>query len=256
MPVVETTAGAIWIEDNRHDTSSVVTLMLHGAGGSHLHFPPQIRTLPQANAIIPDLSGHASSKGTPRTTIPDYAADMLALLDALHIDNAIIAGHSMGGAIALHMALTYPQRVRGLILISTGAKLSVHPDILGGVLTEFTQTARALMDWQWHPYAQTDLREVIGYKTLIETPASVVYGDYMACNAFDVRARLSEINIPTLIISGTYDKLTPPKYSEYLHQHIAGSKLVLIDNGAHMVAHEQPQLIATTLNNWLLSTTF
>jgi pimeloyl-ACP methyl ester carboxylesterase len=219
MALIETTAGSIWIEDNRHDTSSVVTLMLHGAGGSHLHFPPEVRHLPQANAIIPDLSGHASSTNAAGSTISDYAADMLALLDALHIDTAIVAGHSMGGAIALHMALTYPQRVCGLILIATGAKLSVHPDILNGVLTDFPQTASALMDWQWHPDTPAELRDTIGYTPLIATPAST-------------------------------------KYSEYLHQHIVGSKLVLIDNGAHMLTHEQPHLIAATLREWLLANDF
>jgi pimeloyl-ACP methyl ester carboxylesterase len=251
MPLVETATGSIWIEDNRHDNDQPVMLMIHGAGGSHVHYPATVRQMPEANAIIPDLVGHGSSPGDGHTTIAAYAADIIALLDALHIDSAIIAGHSMGGAIALTLALDNPERVRGLVLLSTGAKLSVHPDILNGVLTEFMQTARALMDWQWHPHADQDLLEVIGYKTLIGTPAHIVYGDYAACNLFDVRTRLSEIKVPTLIIGGTHDKLTPPRYSEYLHEHIAGSTLSLIEAGAHMVVQEQPKAVAAAIRTWL-----
>ncbi len=252
MPVVETAAGSIWIEDNRRDSSALPTLMIHGAGGSHLHFPPEVRHLPEANAVVPDLSAHGDSPGAGHATIAAYAADMIALLNALHIDQAIVMGHSMGGAIALTLALDYPQRVCGLILMSTGAKLSVHSDILSGITTEFMQVAKTIIDWQWHVNADKDLREVIGYKTLIGTPAQIVYNDYMACNIFDVRQRLSEIHIPTLIIGGTLDKLTPPKYSEYLHQHIADSKLALIEDGAHMVAQEQPHVVAGVIREWLL----
>lgn len=252
MPVVETAAGSIWIEDNRHDTHAPVTLLIHGAGGSHVHFPAVVRHLPEANAVVPDLRGHGSTGGEGRVTIGEYAADLLALLDALNIEKAIIGGHSMGGAIALTLALDFPERVRGLILFSTGAKLSVHPDILNGVLIEFVQTARMLIDWQWHEHADQDLREVVGYMTLISTPAPVVYTDYAACNIFDVRARLGEIRVPTLIISGTLDKLTPQRYSEYLHEHIAGSKLVLIEGGAHMVTQEQPYAVAEAVRQWLL----
>jgi pimeloyl-ACP methyl ester carboxylesterase len=251
MPLIETVKGSFWIEDNRHDANTPVMLMIHGAGGSHLHYPATMRQMPEANAVVPDLSGHGDSHGDGHTTIADYAADIIALLDALHIDSAIIAGHSMGGAIALTLALDYPQRVRGLILLSTGAKLSVHPDILNGVLSEFMQTARTLMDWQWHPHTDQDLREVIGYKTLIGTPAHIVYGDYAACNVFDVRTRLAEIKVPTLIIGGTLDKLTPSRYSEYLHEHIAGSTLSLIEAGAHMVVQEQPKAVAAAIHTWL-----
>jgi pimeloyl-ACP methyl ester carboxylesterase len=252
MPVVETAAGSIWYEDNRHDAALPVTLMIHGAGGAHTHFPASLRHLPEANAIIPDLPAHGESQGEGHAAISEYAADMIAFLDALKLDKVIAAGHSMGGAIALTLALDYPQRVRGLILIGTGAKLSVHPDILDGVLNEFLQVAKKLMEWQWHEQADVDLREVIGYKTLIGTPVPVVYGDYAACNAFDVRERLSEIQVPALIIGGMIDKMTPPKFSEYLSERIAHSKLVLVEDGAHMMAQEQPQFVTEAVRQWLL----
>jgi len=250
MSSIESHRGTFWIEDNRHETP--VTLLIHGAGGSHIHFPSQLRHLPEANAVVPDLCGHGSSPGEGHSTIADYAMDMVALLDALHVDKAIIGGHSMGGAIAMTLALDYPERVQGLILMSTGAKLSVHPDILNGVLAEFAQTARLLMDWQWHEHADQDVREVVGYLTLMSTLPQIVYGDYAACNVFDVRARLGEIRVPTLIISGSSDRLTPPRYAEYLREHIAGSKLVLVEHGAHMVTQEQPQVITDAVRQWLL----
>lgn len=254
MPLAETTRGTLWFDDARHDPARPVMLMIHGAGGAHFHWPPEVRQMPEANAIAPDLRGHGQSPGEGHHTIGEYAADLIALLDALHIDKVIAAGHSMGGAIALTLALVYPRRVSGLVLVGTGAKLAVHPDILRGVVTEFLQTARTLIEWQWSDHADKDVREILGYKTLIGTPAPIVSGDYAACNAFDVRANLADIQVPTLIFAGTHDKMTPLKYGQYLHERIAGSKLVVVENGAHMLALEQPQVVAQALRTWLTET--
>jgi pimeloyl-ACP methyl ester carboxylesterase len=225
MPSVETVKGSLWYEDNRDPTThQPVMVMVHGAGSTHHDWPAELRRLPEANAIVPDLPGHGRSPGTGRQSVGAYAADIVALLDALNIDRAIVAGHSMGGAIAFQMALTYPDRVAGLILVGTGAKLSVHPDILNNALTDTEKVVNLISGWEWAEGTHEQLRR-LSRRRLAETPPAVLHGDYTACNGFDARTRIGHIKMQTLIVGGTADRMIPFKYSVYLHEHIAGSKL-------------------------------
>lgn len=251
MPLAATVKGSIWYEDNRDPTvHRTVTVMVHGAGGTHHDWPAELRRLPEASAVAPDLPGHGRSPGPGRQSVAAYAADIITLLDALKINRAIIAGHSMGGGIALKMALTYPDRVAGLILVGTGAKLSVHPDILNGALTETEKVIALISGWEWAEGTDEQLRR-LSRKRLAETPPAVLHGDYVACNAFDVRPQIGQIKAPTLIVGGTADRMIPFKYNVYLHEHIARSQLAAIEGGGHKVMLEQPQAVAGVVQQWL-----
>lgn len=247
MPLAE---NGIWYADHRDPTvRRPPVVMIHGAGGTHLDWPAELRRMPEANAIIPDLPGHGRSKPPAQTSISAYATDIISLLDALKIPKAILLGHSMGGAIAQTIAFQAPNRVSGLILIGTGAKLSVHPDILNGLLNDYAKTVQMIVDWQWAEGFEQVKR--LGYKRLLETDPKVLHGDFAATNIFDLRGQIGQIRVPTLIIGGTADKMTPFKFSTYLHEQIAGSQLVSVEGGGHMMALEQPQVVAGAVQRWL-----
>ena len=89
-------------------------------------------------------------------------------------------------------------------------------------------------------------------RQLLRTPQAVTLGDYEACDRFDVTARLGEIDMPTLCIVGAQDQLTPPKYSEYLHEHIKGSRLEVIEGAGHMLPLEQPEEYNRRLVDFLI----
>jgi pimeloyl-ACP methyl ester carboxylesterase len=247
MPLAE---NGIWYADHRDPTvHQMPVLMVHGAGGTHLDWPAELRRMPEANAIIPDLPGHGRSKGDSRINISGYAADIIGLMDVLKLPKAIILGHSMGGAVALTTALHYPNRVHGLILIGTGAKLGVHPDILNGLVTSYEKTVQMIVDWQWAE--GYDQRKRLGFKRLMETPPKVLLDDFAATNHFDLREQVAQIRVPALIIGGTADGMTPFKFSTYLHEQIAGSQLVKVEGGGHMMALEQPDVVADAVRRWL-----
>jgi pimeloyl-ACP methyl ester carboxylesterase len=255
MPTIYTARGTLWFADYRANPAATPTLMIHGAGGSYLHFPLAMRHLPSANAVVPDLAAHGHNVGAPRTTVREHADDMIALLDALHIERAVILGHSMGGAIAQTLALEYPARVRGLVLIGTGAKLGVHPDLLNGLVGEMRAVSASVAEtvtlWSWGSNADPRLRDDLGYGVLVSTPPPVLYADYSACNAFDIRARLADIHAPTLVIGGTADQMTPHKFSVYLRDTLPHAELVTIENGGHMMALEQPRAVTAAVAAWL-----
>jgi pimeloyl-ACP methyl ester carboxylesterase len=252
MPLVETSNGALFYADHRDPTAHLpVTLLIHGAGGSHLDWPAELRRLPEANCIAADLPGHGRSAGAGRGTVAAYAADMAALLDALKIGTAFIAGHSMGGAVALTLALHYPDRVRGLILIGTGAKLGVSAELLAALRDDRPQALAFIIQGYWGDAPEYDQQRRLSLKRLSEVAPEVLLHDFIACSQFDVRALLPRLQKPALIIGGTADTMTPFKYSSYLHEQIAGSELVRIEGGHHMMLLQQPVAVAEAVKSWL-----
>jgi pimeloyl-ACP methyl ester carboxylesterase len=80
---------------------------------------------------------------------------------------------------------------------------------------------------------------------------NMLFRDLAACNSFDCIQRLHEINLPVLIICGTEDRLTPVKYSQYLHDNISGSTLRIIPEAGHYVMREQPQAVNQAIEQWM-----
>jgi pimeloyl-ACP methyl ester carboxylesterase len=140
--------------------------------------------------------------------------------------------------------------VAGLILVGTGAKLPVHPDILNGALTETEKVVAMISDWEWAEGADEQLRR-LSRKRLAETAPAVLHGDYVACNAFDVRGQIGHIKARTLIVGGTADRMVPFKHSEYLRDNISGSQLVAIQGGGHKMMLEQSQAVAGAVRQWI-----
>jgi 3-oxoadipate enol-lactonase len=227
-----------------------IVVLIHGAGGSHLTWPAELRRLGGVTVYALDLPGHSKSEGPGRSSILEYTNVVIGFLDALHIERAIFTGHSMGGAIAQQMALSYPSRVAGLILVATGARLRVAPVILERVLTDYDATLDLMTSYAWGPDAPNELVR-LGRRNLALVGAQVAYGDYVACNTFDVMEHLGQIAAPTLVINGTADQLTPAKYATTLAERIPGAKLHLVENAGHMVMLEQPGQVAQVTSDFL-----
>lgn len=226
-------------------------VLIHGAGDNHLCWNGQLAALAHvARGYALDLPGHGRSRGAGCKTILDYALATREFLDALQIERAVILGVSMGGAIAQTMALEFPERILGLGLIGTGAKLSVAPAFLRGLEDDFENTARELAQNYFFAAAPLEL-SAKSAASLLATGAVVTRADFAACDAFDARARVGEIRAPTLIVCGAQDRLTPPRYAEFLAQRIAGAELRLIENAGHLAMLEQAKEFNRILKAWM-----
>jgi pimeloyl-ACP methyl ester carboxylesterase len=246
MPSVETKRGAFYFADHRQDDLPPMVL-IHGAAGSRLDWPLPLRKM---GAVVPDLNGHGKSKGEGRESIREYADDMAALLDALGIERAFICGQSMGGAIALTMALEHPDRVRGLILIASGARLRVHPDILTQARRNPAAVADILFKWLWSGETDEATREK-GKAAFMAQKPEVIARDYLACDAYDVRDRLGDVKAPTLVLCGTADVMAPPKYSAFLAAGIPDAALRLFEGAGHNLHLERPVEVAAAMTEWM-----
>jgi pimeloyl-ACP methyl ester carboxylesterase len=212
--------------------------------------------------IAPHFRGVDAGDGDPPTaSIDDYAADVIDLLDALHIDQVVLGGLSMGGYTAFAILRHAARYVQGLILADTRAEADA-PEGLEG--------RRKMLDLVHSKGAAAVAEEMIP-KLLGETPRrsragvivlfrSHVLSTSRLAMAGSVRALMSRpdstpllatIHVPTLILVGAEDTVTPPPLSEKMHHAIAGSELTVIPAAGHLANLEQPDLFNAALARFI-----
>ena len=223
-------------------------LLLHGAGGSHLSWPPQIRRLTGQRIYALDLPGHGKSEGVGMQDIGEYAKSVYEFMKAVRLSNVVVVGISMGSAIAMSLALAYRKRVIGLGLIGSGAKMRVAASTLEGAstLSTFLPTVEAVIENSYSSNVDPRVKE-LAVQQMTETRQAVLYGDFLACDEFDVMERVSKIDVPTLIICGSQDRMTPPSRSAYLHERIKDSQMHILEETGHMAMIEKPDEVAGLL---------
>ena len=224
-------------------------VFLHGAGGSHHTFRDQWAGLKGvARLVIPDLPGHGRSGGPPLESVDACAAWVVEFVKEIGLDRFILAGHSMGGAIALQVALGGRKGLEALVLLGTGARLRISPVIIDGIRERFREFAPELVGWMTSAASSDLLREDVTSDVLSTRPATFL-ADFHACNGFDVMNRLDAIRVPTLVINGDDDRLIPLKYGEYLAVNIPGAVLKIIHGAGHLAMLEK----ATEVNSVITS---
>jgi pimeloyl-ACP methyl ester carboxylesterase len=227
-------------------------VLIHGAGGDHLSWPSQLRRLQGYRVYTPDLPGHGKSEGHGRQRIDFYGEAAAGWIQSLVLPKVFLAGHSMGGGIALWLALHYPELVRGLVLVSTGAKLPVNLSLIEELATQvgFPTAVEKIANWSFSSRVEPAVVENVK-KHMLKTRPSVMAGDFRACDRFDLSGQLNQINVPTLILVGDEDKMTPERFSEGLVKGIPDAEMVVISGAGHMLPLELPEEVAKVMRDFL-----
>ncbi len=174
------------------------------------------------------------------TTVRDAAA----VADAVGLPRSVVIGHSGGGAIALTYALTFPERVSHLILLSTAAWWSDPSPLRTDI--GFPSTEEEMRERMREEVARSVRRPEVFAHAMDEllprmrfSPERLKWVVTMGATTYDVRRRLSEIRVPTLILHGREDARVPLARAEELHRGIPGSKLVVLEDCGHWPHVEQ-----------------
>ncbi len=227
-------------------------VFVHGSGDSGAVWAPLITLLPDVHAVALDLPGHGAlvdQPGPAEMSVADYAAFVRAALEKLGAERPTLVGHSLGGAVALRLTLDAPELVGRIALVGSGARLRVAPAFLEAARMADPTGVPAITQMA---FAEGHAAEARRYHTQRAGAApGILYRDLAACNHFDVMGEVGRITQPTLLIVGEGDRMTPPKYSEYLATQIPNATLAIIPNAGHYAQIEQPQRVADALRAWL-----
>jgi pimeloyl-ACP methyl ester carboxylesterase len=249
MPDLTVNGGSVYYAESGAGWLTLV--LVHGSGGDHTTWKPQLEGLASAARIVAlDLPGHGASSGEGCDTIEAYATVVRGFLTALGRGAVVLGGHSLGGAIAQTLALDAPELLDGLVLVGTGARLKVFPELFEIMARDYAEAVAFMTEHAWSSSSPADLKER-GRETVRATRPSVTRGDFTACNGFDVMDRLGDIRFPTLVVVGEDDRLTPPKYAEFLVRSIAGAQLARIPRAGHYVSLEQPAEVNRAIRDFL-----
>lgn len=248
-----------WFEAGRGEP----LVLVHGLGDDHRAWR---RSLPDLvlrhRVILYDLRGHGeTSLGAPEGTLTQLGDDLRALMDALGLDSVSVAGFSLGGTIAMRLAIDHPERVSRLVLVATSSRV-------GRTAAEWYAERAALVSG-----GDPRLRETLDRDTAdvyAESPGELEdgllirrqstadprgYGNACAAmaalNAAPLDPELERISAPTLIVASDLDKHCPPKAAQIIAAGIPGSRLEIMAGAGHPIPVEKPRELAGLINSFL-----
>lgn len=253
-----------------------MVLFIHGLLGSHHNWAHLVDALsPGHRVLAPDLFGHgASAKPMGDYSLGAHAATLRDLLDRLEVDVVTLVGHSLGGGIAMQFCYLFPERVKRLVLISSGGLgRSVSPLLRSATLpgaewvlpllasnwvrerAEAAGRALKKLGWRagpdvteaWNGFAS--LTDAESRRAFLATTRAVIDPGGQTVSAHD-HLPLA-VDIPTLIVWGTRDRIIPTWHATTAHNAIAGSRVELFEGAGHFPHLDQPERFAKLLGDFI-----
>ncbi len=228
-------------------------LYVHGTGCNVKVWAQHMEAMAVAHTPVAiDLPGHGQSEGNGFRGMADYAHFVVELASALGWDRFVLAGHSMGGGVALTATLYQAERLNGMMLIDTGARLRVSSTIIQAAHRAAQSGQRGPADRTWG-YAQSTPQAVVDaiYEMTADTRLEVTYKDWICDDSFDALNRVKSISIPTLAICGDEDNLTPLRNHKYFREHMPNCRLEVIEQAGHWTFIEQPEAFNRSVAGFL-----
>lgn len=237
------------------DDRGIPVVLLHGVTDSWRSFEPVLPHLPGAiRALALTQRGHGDADRPEHYRFEDFAADVVAFLDALGIEAAVVVGHSMGSYVAQRFAMDHPDRTLALVLAGSFTTMRDNPVVLDlwqstvskltdpidpAFVREFQESTIA------RPVPPALLDTVV--QESLAVPARVWRAAFQAHIESDFSSRLGEISAPTLILWGDRDAICPRSEQDALAAQIAGARLVVWSGAGHALHWEEPGRFATEL---------
>ena len=249
------------------DARLPTAVFIHGAQNDHSVWALQSRYFAHHgfNVLAVDLPGHGRSKGVALTTVEAMAAWLVALLETIEVERALLIGHSMGSLIALEAAGGLGDKLIGLAMLGTTYPMKVSDALLGMArdaepaaidMVNIWSHARANLLQPQNPHAAQAGVSTMGVaKRLMQrmstiNPAQLFYGDFSACNAYaNGEVAAAAVHCPVLFIFGAKDMMTPPRSTRLLTSAVAAAasvRVVTVDAG-HSLMTEQSGAVLDAL---------
>ncbi|MHB8462740.1 MAG: alpha/beta fold hydrolase [Vulcanimicrobiaceae bacterium] len=216
-------------------------VFIHGAGCTDAAFREQRSAFP--NGLFIRLPGRSTHGDTSSIGAFADAVDLQLQTDA--IDDAVLVGSSMGGAIALELAVRGASRIRACVLLGSGAKMRVGPAMFAQMETDFPAAVESLIPIFFATPTDTLLQTM--REQLFDVGQAQTIADFRACDAFDRTANLADISIPILAVTGSEDRLMPPKFAQMIAERVPGARAEILPGLGHLPMLEAPAQINALL---------
>jgi len=264
---VNATPTFIYTGGRPFDRQLPIVVMLHGAGHDHSIWNYQARHLAHHgfSVLAPDLPGHGRSAGEPLATIESLADWVEALLDAVGVTQAALAGHSMGSLIALQTAAQAPYCITKLLLLGSVAPMPVVAPLLDAARDNRAAAHTMINQWSYTPASQLGASATPGIwltglnQRLMERQREgILANDLAACNAYQAGLEAaSQIRVPSVMLCGERDQMTPRRAVKPLHDALVnaagGTRMIIIPGAGHAMMAEAPDAVSDAMRGFLTS---
>jgi non-heme chloroperoxidase len=255
LNVVDLPSGVRLPYFEQGDERGTPVIFLHGYPDSWFAVSPMLPYLPLSLRVIAPTQRGWGDASRPESgyMMDDYATDVIAFMDALGIEKAVIVGHSMGSLITQRVAIRQPERVLGLLLIGSVSTFRDHPDLLE--VQQYLQSSDDPIDPEFVSEFQGGMFVHEAAPGLVDSliaeslkgPAKTWKAAMRGILSFDSSAELSRITAPTVIIWGDQDGLCSRAEQEILLAGIPNSRLSVYRGEGHVVNWEKPEAVAAEL---------
>ena len=232
------------------DPDLPAVVLVHGAGNDHTvwHGPSRYFAYHGRSVLALDLPGHGRSGGKALTTVEDASSWLVRAIGALDIERVAIAGHSMGGLVALEAAAALGDRASALALLGVATKMPVHPELLAAARRDDHLAVDLITSWGFSRYSQIGgcrgpglWMSGGGMRLLERIPDGVLGNDLAACDAYGGAVDSARrVTCPTLVILGQRDLMTPPSGGAELAAEMSNARTVVLPDCGHMMLVEKP----------------
>lgn len=241
--------------------TATTVILLHGWPLDHRMWRAQKEALERAGfrVVVPDLRGLGKAPaGRGNATMREYAGDVLRLADRAGVGKFVLGGFSMGGYVALEVARQAPERLKGLLLVDTRAEPDTEEARAGRaataqkVLAQGSQVASDMMlPKLLTSAAPPQLRDEVRDMMLSQPPAGIAQALGAMASRADARPLLATLRVPTLVLVGQDDAVTPPEAAKVLEAGIAGARYSVIQGAAHLTPMERADEVSDAIVRWL-----
>jgi pimeloyl-ACP methyl ester carboxylesterase len=240
------------------DRSLPAMVFLHGAGMDHSVWALLARAFAHHGfgVLAPDLPGHGRSEGPPLNSIAALADWTAALIDAARV-TAKVVGHSMGSLVALDAAARHPEKITALGLIATAAPMRVSDELLAAAKANDHAAIDMISIWGEGYRATLGGSDVPGLwmrggsqRLLERSKPGAIFADLSACNNYEgALSALAKVSVPSHVIQGSRDLMTPLKSGKAVADAIPGCRLTVIEGAGHMLMSERPDEVLKALRS-------
>jgi len=228
-------------------------LLIHGTGCDGRVFKDLSLELSKKDDVVAiDLPGHGESEGAGFRGVADYASFCSGLIADLGWEDCVVVGHSLGGGVAIATVLYDFDLVKSLVLIDSGARLRVSPEVIQAARLEAAGNRKRDVDSRVGFSDKTSYEVIKKIRDITkQCSPQVTLKDWIADDTCDFMSRVGKIDLPTLAICGREDELTPLKYHQYLSEQMPNCILSVIEDAGHWSFVEKPKEVIGALNDFL-----